>query len=109
MVERAVLLNELVDLGDEAAGSGLSGASTPMHQACRNGDVWIVRSLMAAGARWDIPDTTGATAKGEAQQLKTSQPDTFRKIMELLAEPMPTCPDGCRCVRMQVCASMSCV
>ena len=100
MVERAVLLNELVDLGDEAAGSGLSGASTPMHQACRNGDVRIVRSLMAAGARWYVPDTTGATAKGEAQQLKTSQPDTFRKIMELLAEPMPTCPDGCRCVRM---------
>ena len=95
--ERALLLNELVDLGGEAGASGLSGASTPMHQACRNGDVRIVRSLMAAGARWDIPDTAGATAKDEAQQLKT---DVFRKIMELLAEPMPTCPDGCRCVRM---------
>ena len=81
---------------NKVIGSSQSNNSTAMHQACRNGSVGVIRSLIAAGGRWDIPNSDRKTAKEEAYHLKTSKPDVFRKIMVLMAEPMPSCPPGHR-------------
>ena len=81
---------------------------TAMHIACRIGNVVLIRTLMAAGARWDLPGKTEQTAEQEAEPLERGNPDIHRKIMELLSYPMPPAPSGyrsaCVCVRVCVCA-----
>ena len=73
--------------------------NTAMHIACRKGSIAVIRSLMAAGARWDIPNPEGETALQEASHLQKSNPEVFEKIMVLMAEPMPACPYKHRCAR----------
>ena len=79
---------------------------TAMHLACRKGNVAVVRCLLAAGARSNVPGATrvpGATcetASQAAHRLEKAGFNTlqFRQIKELLAEPLPTCFRGHRCV-----------
>ena len=73
---------------------------TAMHIACRKGNIELIRILMAAGARWDLPGKTEKTAKQEAEPL---EPNTHRQIMELLSYAMPTAPNGYRSVCVCVC------
>ena len=80
------------DVLNNVIGGRNSPKVTAMHRACHDGNVAVIRSLMAAGARWDIRGANKATAKDEAYHLKKSKPHVFLQIMELLAEPMPKSP-----------------
>ena len=68
---------------------------TAMHIACWTGNVALIRTLMAAGARWDLPGKSKQTAKQEADHLMRGSPDeqyARKQIMELLSESMPPVP-----------------
>ena len=73
---------------------------TAMHLACRQGKVAVIRCLLAAGARSDVPGATRETANQAAHRLEKSGFNAlqFRQIKELLAEPLPACFRGHRCV-----------
>ena len=98
----AEFLNAMVHPLDKP--NKLLTADTPMHKACRAGRVAVVRSLMVWGAGWDLPGGINRkTAWEEANDLKRRNRTVHRKLMELMSEPMPPCPNGYRCG--SVCAS----
>ena len=80
---------------------------TAMHIACRTGHVPLIRTLMAAGADWNLLGKSNQTAKQEADYLERGNPDqqhAHRQIMELLSESLPPATMGYRSDSVCVCA-----